>query len=229
MKKCFVLLIAAFLVLVLGGCGVPRTSTPPAEPPRQVEQPPKVDAVVDPVAEVPNDEFEATKRKLIERGILKDTTPVYRVGEFVEAHGSNFALGRLLWFERGIDNRGHWSYRDKPSLSVFVGFRGEKKWVSGDRGNVWKHGIRLIIDDRVWTSLAGNHRNIEGGYLVDASFIYGIPDPGTHEEYILVLIRVKVPFDSPNFIPDPKDALREGDVAFIVTRQDISVFGIRGR
>ena len=49
---------------------------PPDQPPQQVEQPPRVEVVVEPVVEPKiGTEFERARRRLLERGILKETTP----------------------------------------------------------------------------------------------------------------------------------------------------------
>jgi len=232
MKRCL-FTIVALLILVLGGC-VPRITTPPDQPHREVEQPPKVEAVVDepvvePVVEDSNsEEFETVKRMLLERGILKEDTPVYRLRETAEVHGVRFTLASFSWFGREVQSRGHWFPHNVPSIAVHLVFFG--KSARDDSGNLWRHYVRLVMDDRVRSSLAGSHSATNGGYLVEASFINEIPDPVVYD-YILVLIRVMSPLGSYRRPIDgqPENALMEGNVAYIITRQDIDVFRVRGR
>jgi len=223
MMRYAALVLTALLVV---GCGAPP-ATDPAPPPRVAEPPPRRVEAAPPVP-AGGTEFERVRGSLLERGILRATTPTYRVGQIVEAHGSRFTLRTFVWFERGVEKRGHMFTRGSPSATAHIEFFGEKKRMGGDHGSFWDHSVHLIIDDRGETSLAGNHRDTKDGYRVQAHFVSRVPDFGTHD-YVLVLIRIKAPPGMRHFAREPKDALREGDVAFIVTREDVYVFRAGGR
>jgi len=205
MKKFF--LVAASLVFVLGGCGVPRTSTPPAEPPRQVEQPPKkVDAIIHPVLEDPSSgEFEATRKKLLERGILKDTTPVYRADQVV-GDGERYVLDRFFW--------------EKDRIIVILRFFGEE-WKYYDA-----HRVRLIVDNKEHITSLLVSREMKDGYVMSYHFAHaGIPEPGVYNNYVVVFVRLRISPDEETQRrrgPRRPEAM-DGDTAFILTLEDMVI------
>ena len=148
--------------------------------------------------EVVSTEFENVKKSLLEAGILKEDTPVYRVGEIAEAKGSRFFIERFTWVGR----------------TVIIRFRflGEKE--QDEDGELWDHRVRLIIDGE--RRLRIDPRLSEEGddYVALSIFKSGIPD--SYQDYLLVLISVK---DASRKITP--EAVKEGDVAFIITEADI--------
>jgi len=219
------LFLVASLVFVLGGCGVPRTSTPPAEPPRQVEELPEVEAVVDVVEEDSNSgEFERVKRMLLERGILKEGIPVYRLGEIVEVGESRFTLERFFWGE--------------GRMVVSLKFYGVEER-RDEKGLRWRHMLRPIIDNREHYVSIVEWLDLGDDYVMYFDFTLGIPDPGSYEDYILVLVRIretpeerqqfrdKIRFGMDRTFIHSGDGLKkifmEEEIPFILTREEMII------
>jgi len=210
MKKYFVFfIVVALLVLVLGGCGVPRITTPD-QPHREVDQPPKVEAVVDepvvkPVAVASNsEEFKATKKMLLERGILKEDTPVYRGGEFVETNQFHYTLERFFW--------------SRHEIIVTIGFFGVEE--NEGRGII-NFRTRLVINDREYFASVVAMRG-EGDYPTISSYFPGreIIKPGV-DNYVLVFTRMMISSEEELKPGSRRIEAREGEVAFILMLEDI--------
>lgn len=147
---------------------------------------------------VESTEFEDVQKSLLEAGILNEDTPVYRVGDIVEIKGSKFSIQRFSWINGRVVAR--------------LKFIGEEK--QDENGKLWNHRIRLIIDGKKWLEIVANRREEEDGYTAFYRFQFGIPD--SYENYVLVLASIKDP--SRDMAPED---VKEGDVAFIVTDNDI--------
>ena len=214
-----VVLLSFFVAVLLIGCGVPRTITPPpAQPPQQE---PVVEAVevVSPVVVQPNEtEFEQTKRRLIERGILKETTSVYRVGEVVETDENiRFTLYDFFWDKHEIfENR----------IIVLLRFFGEDERDEKERQ---EHRVRLIIDDKEHLpSLAtrSGAKDTKAGHFISYRFSrWGIPEPGVYSDYVLVFIKLGVsPEEEAQHRLGPRrPEAMDGDIAFIFEREDMVI------
>ncbi len=219
-KRCYVVILVILLVslLIVVGCGK-KDSVNPEQTSEKTEsvstakveaanekEPEKTALVVEPKAEAVeiSTEFEDVKAWLLDSGIIKEDTPVYEFGDIVEFNNSRFYMDRFVW----------------SSTQISFGFRFIEESLRDEKGDVWRHHIRFIVDGELYSSTTAYTREADDGFRVVRSFQIGIPD--SYEEHVLVFIKIKEPSRTVPRYQGLENALREGDVVFIVTRDKIS-------